>query len=62
MENSFNKIPEPQKPEDKKVFKTAPDEIDPDYVAQEDESGIIGSGRDQMKAEEFEDLMNTDKK
>ena len=67
MENSFNKIPfeeisEPEKPEDKKVFNTSPDEMNPDYVVPEEESGIIGSGRDQMGAEEFEDMMNAGKK
>jgi hypothetical protein len=58
MENNFNKIPGPDKPEDKKVFNTSPDEIDLDYVEPKEESGIIGSGKDQMGTEEFEDLIN----
>ncbi|MBU0612002.1 hypothetical protein KKB58_01050 [Patescibacteria group bacterium] len=53
-ETPVERIPEPEKPEDKKVFNTAPDEVDPDYVAPEEESGIIGSGRDQMSEEKKE--------
>ncbi len=67
MENLFNKtpfekIPEPEKPEDKKVFKTVPNEMHSDYVEPEEESGIIGSGRDQMGLKEFDDFINSGKK
>ncbi len=65
MENQELKVPniEPHKPEvdakGNRIFKTAPDEINEDYVVPEEESGIIGSGSDQMGAEEFEDLMKS---
>lgn len=66
MKNSFNetpfeKIPEPGKPEDKKVFNTAPGEIDSDYIEPEEGPGIIGSGRDQMSEEEFSDFISNEK-
>jgi len=38
--------------------KEDPHGVDPDYVRPEEESGIIGSGRDQMSEENFVDFMS----
>lgn len=58
-------VPEPKTNLDSKgdpILKTSPDEVDPDYIQPEEESGIIGSGKDQMSEDEFADFMSKNKK